>query len=430
VESSVKNNICRVLGLLLALTTRAVAGDEAAPATPPPPPATPYSGDLWTRSTLTGDWDGARNQLAAKGFTADLTLVQVLQGVVDSWEYSGRYDLVLNFDTGKMGLWQGGFFILEAEGQYGDFIGAGSTGALLPVNTNSLFPLPGEDCINLSGVTYMQFLSEKFGFMLGKLTTITETSGDMNEFAHGKGAFRFLNTSFNFNPIMALTVPYSTLGGGVIFMPTKELVTTFAVVDPSGASNTSGLSDAFSDGASFAGEARLTTSFFGKTGHQLIGGTYSTKDYTALNQPPRNLIIPDLPVGTHSGSWSIYYNFDQYIVQDDPKVDRGWGVFGRLGTSDGDANPIDWFASIGVGGKGVIPGRPNDRFGIGYYYMWIANQELPNRLNFEDSQGFEAFYEVAITPYILFTPDVQVIDPSQTSVDTAVVLGARLTMKF
>ena len=34
--------------------------------------ATPtYSGDLLNRSTLTGDWGGARNELAAKGVTID-----------------------------------------------------------------------------------------------------------------------------------------------------------------------------------------------------------------------------------------------------------------------------------------------------------------------------------------------------------------------
>lgn len=432
-----KNNIWMVLGLFLVLASGVFAGDEGASGAPPPPPAAPYSGDIWNRSTLTGDWGGTRNQLAAKGFTVDLTLVQVGQGVVSggldsSWEYSGRYDLILNFDTGKMGLWQGGFVTVEAEGQFGDFIGARSSGTILPVNANALFPLPGEDCVNVPAVVFTQFLSPKLGLYLGKLATITETGGDMNAFAHGKGAYQFLNTAFNFNPIITVTVPYSTLGGGLIFLPlgNTDVVATLGALDPSGSSNVSGLGDAFSDGVTVAGELRVKTNFFNMTGHQLVGGTYSSKDYTSLDQPPRNLIIPDLPVGTHSGSWAIYYNFDQYVYQPDPAKDQGFGVFGRLGTSDGDANPIDWFASIGVGGKGVIPGRPNDRFGVGYYYLWIANQELPNRLNFEDSQGFEAFYEIAITPYILFTPDVQVIDPSQQSVDTAVVLGARLTMKF
>ena len=43
----------------------------------------PYSGDIWHRSTLTGDWFGVRNDLAAKGITFDMSLTQVGQGVVD-----------------------------------------------------------------------------------------------------------------------------------------------------------------------------------------------------------------------------------------------------------------------------------------------------------------------------------------------------------
>jgi carbohydrate-selective porin OprB len=41
------------------------------------PPANPYSGDIWTRSTLTGDWGGIRNQLADKGVTLDLSITQI-----------------------------------------------------------------------------------------------------------------------------------------------------------------------------------------------------------------------------------------------------------------------------------------------------------------------------------------------------------------
>ena len=44
--------------------------------------ATPYSGDIWNRSTLTGDWGGLRNQLAEKGVTLDLSVTQIGQGVV------------------------------------------------------------------------------------------------------------------------------------------------------------------------------------------------------------------------------------------------------------------------------------------------------------------------------------------------------------
>ena len=67
-----------------------------------------------TRSTLTGDWGGWRDNLSKKGVTLDLDLVQTGQGVPtggrnSAWEYNGEalYDFNVNF--GKLGLWPGGF---------------------------------------------------------------------------------------------------------------------------------------------------------------------------------------------------------------------------------------------------------------------------------------------------------------------------------
>jgi len=84
----------------------------------------PYSGDWLSRSTLTGDWGGVRNDLAQKGITFDLKFTQVLQGIVDggkdsSWESGGRGNLLFNVDTQKLGLWPGGFLTVEVEGNYG-----------------------------------------------------------------------------------------------------------------------------------------------------------------------------------------------------------------------------------------------------------------------------------------------------------------------
>ena len=44
------------------------------------------------------------------------------------------------------------------------------------------------DNFNLPALNFTQFLSPYFGLSFGKFATITSTSGDMNEFAHGKGA--------------------------------------------------------------------------------------------------------------------------------------------------------------------------------------------------------------------------------------------------
>src|SRR6476469_2178109 len=105
----------------------------------------PYSGNFWSRSTLTGDWGGLRNEFAARGITLDMNITQAAQGVVRGgkngvWEYGGRGDLVLNLDSGKLGLWPGGFFNFEMEGNWASSVNP-KTGALMAVNSSQQYPL-------------------------------------------------------------------------------------------------------------------------------------------------------------------------------------------------------------------------------------------------------------------------------------------------
>jgi len=228
-----------------------------------------YSGDLLNRSTLTGDWGGARNDLAAKGFTIDFGLTQIEQGVVgggknSTWEYGGRGDLTANLDTQKAGWWPGGFMGLEVEGNFSKSVNR-NTGALMAVNSSQIYPVTNNgDNLNISALNFAQFLSHYFGLTVGKYATITPTSGDMNEFAHGKGDTQFLNLAFNFNPILAVTVPYSTLGAGAILLPTtdpKEAIVTFLVLQSNGSAETSGFNDLDTNKLTFAGEGRFRTDF-------------------------------------------------------------------------------------------------------------------------------------------------------------------------
>jgi len=411
-----------------------------------------YSGDLLNRSTLTGDWGGARNELAAKGVTIDLSLTQVEQGVVgggkdSTWEYGGRGDLTVNADSQKLGLWPGGFMNLEVEGNFSRSVN-GNTGALMPVNTNQLFPVPNGDNLNVTALNFAQFLSHNFGLSIGKYATLTPTSGDMNEFAHGKGDTQFMNTAFNANPAMLLTVPYSTLGAGAIVLPTtdpKEAIVSFFVLQTNGSAETSGFNDLDANKLTFAGEGRVRTDFFGLTGHQLVGAAYSNKNFTSLDQNLRFIVV-DRAIQQKNDSWAVYYNFDQYLYEPHKGSGQGVGLFGRFGTSDGNPNPIHYFYSLGVGGKGIIPGRPIDRFGLGYYYISVSNPTftgpLATRSFLRNEYGFEAFYDIALTPWMQLTPDIQVVRPAQKDVvtvgippsrqgiDTATVVGVRLQMQF
>ena len=423
------------------------------------PSATPYSGDIWNRSTLTGDWGGLRNRLAEKGVTLDLSVTQIGQGVVGggksgAWQYGGRGDIIMNIDSQKLGLWPGAFLNLEAEGNWASAVN-GNTGALMPVNSSQTVPLPGEN-FDLVSLNFTQFLSPYFGLTIGKYATVTATSGDMNDFAHGKGDTQFMNMAFNFNPLIAFTVPYSTLGTGVIVLPTKdpkEAIVSFLVLQANGQPNTSGFGDLDGNKLTLAAEGRVRTDFFNLTGHQLFGTTFSNKKFTSIDQRLDRDTIQNRTLRAEKGSWNLYYNFDQYLYEPQKGVDRGVGLFGRLGVSDGNPNFMKFFGSFGVGGKGVFESRPRDQFGLGYYYINIDNPSLQGPLQtrrfLRDEYGFEAYYNFAITPWLMLTPDIQIVRGAQKdkislgsgplgllpridkkNIGTSTTLGLRLQMVF
>jgi porin len=140
----------------------------------------------------------------------------------------------------------------------------------------------------------------------------------------------------------------------------------------------------------------------------------------------------------------VYYNFDQYLWNpgNDPK--RGLGVFFRFGVSDGQANPIKYHFNLGVGGKGVIPGREQDTFGIGWSRLQFSENFVPFLrknlgVGLRHEDAFELFYNVALAGWLKITLDLQVIEPgikktlsggSLKGVNTAVVPGLRVKMDF
>ena len=286
---------------------------------------------------------------------------------------------------------------------------------------------PGGPGTYLSHVTYTQFLAENFAVFFGKLDT---TSGDANRFAHGVGDRRFMNLGFSFNPATVLLVPYSTLGAGFLFLPTEGVTFSFSAVDADGTIDESGFDTAFSGNTTFAGELAIDTAFFERPGRHTFGFAGSNKEYLSVAQDPRILapasgIVPSV----EDGSWAFYYNFDQYLVTDPNDPNQGWGLFGRIGISDGEANYVHRFYSAGLGGTGLIPNRDRDRFGLGYYYLDLSDNRL-GLFTDDSEQGVEVFYNIALTPSIELTTDLQVIDGAGRFSDTAVVGGLRARISF
>lgn len=384
---------------------------------------------------ITGDWAGNRTYLAENGVTFALDNAHFYQGVASGgleqhFKYGGHGDYVANVDFGKLGVQEGLFLKVRAEHRWGENINS-DTGSFLPAAVLADLPIRGGEELLLTNVLFTQALSENFAVFAGKLDTL---DGDANAFAHGRGKSQFMNTGFVANPIALRTIPYSTLGCGFAVLGDNfEPLFTYTLLNSTDTANTSGFSELFNDGAAMSAELRLPTAFFGLPGHQLFGGTWSSREFVSLGQDPR-VVFPDVPIARSNGSWSTYWNFDQYLVVDPSDATRGWGVFGRAGLGDEESNPLSWFLSFGVGGNNPSSGHETDTFGVGWFVTGSSDQIGPILETvlgpIEDGHGVELYYNWQATPWLTVTPDLQVLDPARENVDTAVVVGVRGVMLY
>jgi len=393
-----------------------------------------FGGEFLERSKLTGDWGGVRSRLALKGVTLDADVTQFYQGVTRgglnrTFQYGGHGDYVMNVDGQKLVGLPGMFIKVRAEHRFGQNVNT-RTGSILPAALAADLPTPDSDHVYLTNVLVTQFLSESFAVFAGKLDTL---DGDLNAFAHGRGKDQFMNVALLANPAGLLVAPYATLGAGFVLVKDQTPWFTFTVLNATETIKTAGFNELFRNGVALSPEARLPTRFFGLPGHQLVGAVWSSREFTGLNQDPR-VLLPNVEAQKNNGSWSAYWNFDQYLFTESSDSSRGWGIFGRAGLADKETNPVHWFLSAGIGGNSPIPGRERDTFGVGWYYSKVSDetaQFAKTLLGLTSvGQGAELFYNIGLTPWFHLTPDVQIIKPAREGVDTAVVLGFRAKADF
>jgi porin len=402
-----------------------------------------WGGDLQSRPRLTGDWGGLRDELGKKGVVLDVDALVTPACVVSGGrgtgcETWGNIDYTLNVDTQKLGWWPGGFFLISGDTGFGTTVQSKS-GALVPVNTASLLPAPNDHTTALTNATFMQFLSEKFGLVVGKINTLT---GSKQEF-YGDYNTQFLNAAFAF-PMTLEQVPISAYGGGIISLPTKDTVFSLVALDPNGTATSNSLDNVFNNGVMLVGSGQFTLKPFGLVGHQNLGFSWSNTDRYSLEQDPSNianlllqtrfprlgdpgpiledilrryfpgLIVPTQPANHLSSTWSVSYAMDQYLWQPAGDDKHGIGLFASVGTSDGNPNPIKWAFLVGLGGKGV-PGRIDDSYGVGIARTQFSSAFIPFlreqlSLGLDHEAALEAYYNLAITSWLTATADFQLIN--------------------
>jgi porin len=224
-------------------------------------------------------------------------------------------------------------------------------------------------------------------------------------------------------------------------MPSERWTINSFLLTTQDSSTTSGF-DNLDDGWTWSTEVYHQHDLGGLPGGLMGAFTYSFDgDFTNLNGkyvPGSGGLVPI----TQDDNWAFNFNGWQYLHMEEPgagPVDvtngiadhQGFGVFARTAFADTDTNPVKFFISGGLGGRGVLPGRDDDTFGLSYFYTSLEESRLTQLLDAQDhSQGFEAYYNIALSPAASLTADLQVLDSPFTLLDTAVLSSFRLSLRF
>lgn len=419
--------LARAVALALAVTAAPAAaqsGQTAAQASASAPAQAPAG-----REYLTGDWGGGRSALASRGVTLGLDVTGFYQGLLkgagdDEFETGGRADLLFNVDTGKLGLWPGGGLHTHVEYRFGP-LSASRGGALFPVNTGMVLPAGEKEEIVASSLYISQAFGKSVKLLAGKINAVDLLASD--PFFGGWGTQRFMDIAFVAPPSGVLP---PVIMGGLLSFSTAPYVWTVMVYDPNDRTSDYAPGDLFSDGVNLSAGVTWYGAMAGRSTSLNLTGIYSTKDGADFEDI---LLPPELKTEQKQGSYNVSVKFTHILAKSQQAAGKGLGFYGKAAIADGNPNPIRASFAGGLAGQAVIPSRPRDQFGIGYYFYNLSDvlQSTVSPLaQFNDEQGFELFYDCAISRWLHVAADLQWINPATGGNPTAVVGGLRARISF
>lgn len=389
------------------------------------------------RDTLTGDWNGQRDALAARGLEIELGSGATYQSLVRGGyrhadDVLGVTSLELRLDTARAGAWRGGGFRVRGEARYGHDIQA-AFGGFNAVNVGQLFPHDpdriGRAAVALTELVYTQTLTPRIQLFAGLLNN---DEGDDNLLAGNlRRRNSFLNAALLSSPVRLATSPQAAPGIGLRLQATDRLRGEVRIHD----SREHVGQRLFADGAgtTYASEWTYAYQLWGRPGRHLVGLRYADGGALSLAGSVDARLLAALAPALASArdhTWASYYNVSQSVA--DWGDGRGWGVFLRLGYGDNAANPIDWSTAFGAVVNGPFQARSHDAAGWGYFHVYQVDGPVMQAFALDDEQGWEAWYNLEMAPWLHVTADVQMIDsdidrrrgPSATPVVMPGGLGA------
>lgn len=402
-----------------------------------------------------------KKQLADKGIGVQVNYIgEILDNAAGGRKqgavYDGRVELVIDADMEKLLGWQGG--AIHANGYWiqGTGLSRYYIGNIMTVSSIEALPT-----VRLYELWYEQkFLDGKIGLRFGQL-------GADTEFITSKYAGLFVNGTFGWPAITMVDLPsggpaYPLATPGVRLKlggdsdPFNALVAVFNG-DPAGPGlddpqrrDPYGLNFRLSDPPLAMEELQYRYNQ-GKDAQGLAGaikfGSYQHFGHFGsllVNSQGQPLALFGGTAADLGSDWGLYGVWDQQIYRlgDDPS--KGAAFFVRAAVAPQDRNIVDFYIDGGLNFAGLVPGRPDDSFGIAGAFARIspAARELDLELGITPQRQYEAVleltYQAQLMPGWTLQPDLQyVIKPaggvpngSGGVVQNAVVVGLRTTMSF
>jgi porin len=404
---------------------------------------------LFTQPSLTDTPDGPKEQLRRFGVTTDVWVTQFYQGQTEgsgskTWRYGGKLDALLKVDAEKLGLWQGFHVNLQYEHYFGQNINRRDF-ALIPVNTAQAY-VERDGYHSALSVSVTQDLGEYISVSAGKFNMMTLAS--KTPLIGGGGIDTFMNRAFALPSTgvaytarrgaagdrVVVSAPY--LIGGIVTIKTEPINFALMVADPRSAIDPRVIERPFEKGLAVGGAATLKTEIAGLRGFHTLRAVYSNARGVDLEDTadlPRPSAI-SRSVTTKKGFWFTSYALQQNLVQSEQNPEVGWGLFTLATLSDGNPSPVKWSILSGLAGNNLLAGRENDRWGIGFFHYGLTEPLLAGLaaldVNRRSEGGVEAFYNLAVTPWLRLSADLQVIDPWNPSKSRATYAALRLQTKF
>jgi porin len=316
----------------------------------------------------------------------------------DSTRYRGNLDVVVQVDTQKQQMWDGGQFFIYGQATHGQSISEDYVGDYQFISNIDV--APERDVTQISEYWYRHDFSDgDFGLKVGK-----QDAG--SDFAFADLGGDFINSSFGLVPTVPLpTYPNPGLGLACFCHFHEHALISGGIYDglPDGGQwGFSGLGD---DGCMSLTQLELRQPEDwgnGLAGTLRIGLWYHSGNPEEIVDDPHPRIL-----GHNYGVWSTV---DKMLINEtgEDGDEQGLGVFAQFGWAPDDRNEVDQNYAGGVLYRGPIDGRDLDVIGVGTTAVLFGT---PTRqitgMTYEIAT--EVFYKAYLTDFVALQFDLQYI---------------------